>query len=377
MIRVFFLIRSLEIGGAERQLIEITRGLDKRRFAIAVASFYDGGAFAPEIAAIPGVRLIGLGKKTRWGAFPFLANLWRAVKDFRPDVLFGDMSPANELGWALARLVGAKAVWAIRASDVNFSYYGWLPAFLHDLGARLSGFPDLIIANSEAGRRSHEESGYSTERMIVIHNGIDTKAYRPDPEAGARVREEWRVGSDETLVGIAARLDPMKDHGNFLRAGSILARGRPRMRLVCVGRGPEAYARQLRELGESLGVGVLWAGARNDMPAVYNAMDLLCCSSDSGEGFPNSVAEAMACGVPAVTTDVGDLSILVGETGFLVAPGDPEALAAGMRAMLERLGSDREGTRRSARERIVSHFDVSRLAQKTSAALEAVVGDRV
>jgi glycosyltransferase involved in cell wall biosynthesis len=376
VIRVFFLIRSLEIGGAERQLVEIARGLDKNKFAVTVATFYDGGAFRPEMEAIEGVRLMSLGKGGRWDVFPFLRNLWKAVRANPPDVLFGDMSPANELGWVVGRIAGAKVVWAVQSSDVDFSYYGWLPAFLHALGARLSASADLIIANSNAGRRSHEESGYSADRMIVIHNGIDTAAYRPDRQAGARVRARWNVGPEEKLIGLAARLDPMKDHANFLRAAAILAEERPDARFACVGTGPEGYARRLRDLDAALGVGAIWAGARRDMPAVFSALDLACCSSDSGEGFPNAIAEAMACGVPCVATKVGDLSLLLGGTGVIVPPRDSRALAAGMKEMLERLDSNEESCRRSARQRIVSEFDVSRLTERTSAALEGLVASR-
>jgi glycosyltransferase involved in cell wall biosynthesis len=372
MIRVFFLIRSLEIGGAERQLIEIVRGLDKKKFGVTVATFYGGGAFRPEMEAIEGVRLVSLGKKGRWDLLPFLASLWKAVRVCRPDILFGDMSPANELGWAMGRMVGAKVVWALQSSYIDFSKYDWLLGFLHRLGALLSGRADLIIANSYAGLRYHEKTGYRCDRMTVIHNGIDTATYRPDPHASARVRAEWKIETGQRLIGIVARLDPMKDHPTFLRAAAILSRQRPDARFVCIGDGRAAYAEGLRELAASLGVGVIWAGARTDMPAVFNALDLACCSSNS-EGFPNAVAEAMACGVPCVATNVGDLSLLVGDTGVIVPPGDPAALAVGMTKMLARLEAGAEECRRAARDRVGTEFGVDRLSEKTAAALTSLV----
>jgi glycosyltransferase involved in cell wall biosynthesis len=373
MIRVFFLIRSLEIGGAERQLVEIARGLDKTKFDVTVATFYDGGAFRPAMQAIEGVRLVSLGKRGRWDILPFLWRLRRAVADSRPDILFGDMSPANELAWLAGRAAGARVAWAVQSSYVNFSDYDWLPAFLHRLGALLSPRADLIIANSHAGRRYHEEEGYSTDRMIVIHNGIDTATYKPDREAGERVRAAWGVGPEQKLIGVVARIDPMKDHPTFLRAAARLSRDEPDARFVCVGGGAESYIRELRDLAVSLGIDVLWAGARTDMPSVFNALDLVCCSSDSGEGFPNAVAEAMACGVPAISTDVGDLAILIGDTGVLVPSGDPAALAAGMRRSLEILRTGAEEARRRARQRIVSEFGVEKLSERTAAALESLV----
>ncbi len=374
MTRLFILIRSLEIGGAERQLVEMVRGLVKRGFAVTVATFYAGGALRPEIESIEGVRVVGLGKRSRWDV-SFLWNLWKVAREGRAQILFGDMSPANELCSLIGMVSGAKIVWCLRSSYMDFAKYDWLPAFLHRLGAILSPTADLIIANSEAGRRFHAENGYRHDRMIVIHNGIDTATYRPDAGAGQRLRAEWNVEEGNRLIGLVARLDPVKDHQTFLRAAAIVYSLRQDARFVCIGGGPEDYAKELREMAASLGVEALWAGERSDMRAVYNALDIACCSS-YGEGFPNAIAEAMACGVPCVATNVGDLSVLLGSTGVVVPPRDPRALAAGMKKLVERLDSNAENLRRSARERILSEFDASRLAERTSAALHDLLSDR-
>ena len=373
MIRVFILIRSLEIGGAERQLVEILRGLDKDCFELTVATLYDGGDFRPDVASIAGVRLLSLRKRGRWDVVPVLRRLWTAVRDSRPDILFGDMSPGNELCLLLGKLLGTRVVWCVQSSYVDFSLYDWLPRFFFRLSALLSRGPDLIIANSEAGRRYHMEEGFCGERMIVIRNGIDTARYRRDPGAGARVRSEWGIEKGTRLVGVVARLDPMKDHGTFLRAASRLAARKDDVRFVCVGGGPEAYAASLRALADAERVPVLWAGPRTDMPAVFSALDLACCSSDSGEGFPNAIAEAMSCGVPCVSTDAGDLPHLVGTTGVVVPRSHPAALADGLATMLARLDQDEEGCREAARTRVVSEFGVDKLAERTSAALLGIL----
>jgi glycosyltransferase involved in cell wall biosynthesis len=373
VIRVFILIRSLEIGGAERQLVEILRGLDRNRFELTVATLYDGGEFRPDVEAIAGVRLLSLRKRGRWDVVPVLRRLWAAARDSRPDILFGDMSPGNELCLLLGKLLDGRVVWCLQSSFVDFSLYDWLPRFFFRLSAVLSRGPDLIIANSEAGRRYHVSEGFHGDRMVVIRNGIDTARYRRDPRAGARVRSEWGIEEGARLVGVVARLDPMKDHGTFLRAASRLASRRPGVRFACVGGGSEAYVATLRALAAAEGVPVVWAGRRTDMPAVFSALDLVCCSSDSGEGFPNAIAEAMSCEVPCVSTDVGDLPVLVGETGVVVPRRDPAALADGLAAMLTRLDRAEAACRQAARARVVSEFGVDKLAERTSAALLAVL----
>jgi glycosyltransferase involved in cell wall biosynthesis len=370
--RLFILIRSLEVGGAERQLVMLLRGLDKSRFDVTVATLYDGGAFRPEIEAIAGVRLLSLGKRGRWDVVPALRRLWMAARDSRPDILLGYMSPGNELCLLLGKLLGTRVVWCLRSSYVDFSLYDWLPSFFFRLSAMLSRGPDLIIANSEAGRRSHQEEGFHGERMIVIRNGIDTSRYRRDPDAGARVRSEWGIEKGTRLVGVVARLDPMKDHGTFLRAASRLAARKDDVRFVCVGGGAEAYAASLRALADAERVPVLWVGQRTNMPAVFSALDLACCSS-SGEGFPNAIAEAMSCGVPCVSTDAGDLPHLVGTTGVIVPRCHPAALADGLATMLARLDQDEAACREVARTRVVSEFGVDKLAERTSAALLGIL----
>jgi glycosyltransferase involved in cell wall biosynthesis len=127
-------------------------------------------------------------------------------------------------------------------------------------------------------------------------------------------------------------------------------------------------------MAHALGIAdrVVWAGARPDMPAVYNALDLLVSSSAFGEGTPNVVAEAMACGIPCVVTDVGDSAAVVGDPQCIVPPGDAPALA---RAMLQRLDDlDRGAVAREAlRQRIVTRFSMEALIDRTEAALQPLV----
>jgi glycosyltransferase involved in cell wall biosynthesis len=198
-------------------------------------------------------------------------------------------------------------------------------------------------------------AGFRGSRMVVIQNGIDTTHFAPDLKAGLRLRASWQVPEDSLLIGIVGRLDPIKDHPTFLRAAAILAGSRPDVRFVCIGGGPEEYARCLRNLADDLGLcdKVIWPGfITNDMVAAYNALDL-CSSSSYGEGLSNAVAEAMACGVPCVVTAVGDSPLIVGDTGVVVPPKNPDALAAGWAAMIERLVGN-PGLRAAARKRIES-----------------------
>ena len=123
----------------------------------------------------------------------------------------------------------------------------------------------------------------------MVLNGIDTARFRPDAVGRARQRAAWRVGPAATLVGVVARLDPMKDHRNFLAAAARLAKVRNDLRFVCIGDGPEIYRNQMVRLGRALGLEreLIWAGAPADVTAAYSALDIAVNASAFGEGFSN------------------------------------------------------------------------------------------
>jgi glycosyltransferase involved in cell wall biosynthesis len=373
VLRLVFLIRSLEAGGAERQLAQLATSLDKRQFAVTVITYYPGGALAGDLAAQPGVTVISLDKQGRGDLFGFLGRLLRTVRAQKADIIHGYMWGANELAWVAGRLTGARVVWGVRASNVDFSHYDWGSRWLFRAGAWLSGRADLIIANSEAGRRHHAREGYAAERMIVIANGIDVDRFRPDAAARARVRAEWQIADDAIVVGIAGRLDPMKDHETFLRAAAQLLERLPAARFVIVGAGAEAAQPKLEQSVNDarLHQRLRWVGARQDMPAVYNAFDIAVSSSAFGEGFSNTVGEAMACGVPCVATDVGDAAVIIADSGRVVPPGRPDLLAD---AIADLAAVDRSDLGRRARHRIVRDYSTKALADRTASALLEMTG---
>lgn len=374
-IRVLFLIRSLDIGGAERQLHALVAGLDKSRFAVTVATIYDQGEMRAAFASLPGVRTISLHKQRRWDVRRFSATVWRTVRAERPHILHGYMGGANELSLVVGRLFGVKVVWGIRVSNLDFSRYIWSVGFLFRVGRLLSPLPDLIIANSESGRATHVARGYNPRRMIVIPNGIDTARFSPDLPAGRRWREAMGYGDRTPVIGCLARLDPMKDHPTFLRGAALVADTNDAVRFVCAGGGNAAYGARLKQLAAELGLGdrVAWIPAAEDPRGLYNGLDIVTSASAFGEGFPNILGEAMACEVPCVATDVGDSAAVIGDAGSVVPAGDAAALAAAWRQILGMPLEERAALGRRARDRIVREFTTARLAERTGAALEALV----
>lgn len=375
MTRIVFLISVLNRGGAEHQLTLLVKEIDQSKFDVTVVTVYDGGPLLPAIEAIPGIKIISLGKKGRGDYVRPLWKLFRTVGRIRPQIVHGYMGVSNILTLLVGKPFGAKVVWGLRASNVNFALYDRLSSWYFRLAAELSRFPDLIIANSYAGKSYHVAEGYSGQRMIVIPNGFDTEKFRPDRALGSHLRAEWGVPDNAVLIGLVARIDPMKDHATFLKAAALLAAEYEHVRFVCVGNGLPAYRQHLEELGRSLGLGdrLIWAGERGDMPAVQNALDIATSATAFGEGFSNTIGEAMACGVPCVVTDVGDSARLVGATGLAVPFGDPSSLAAAWRTIVATPPQQLAAQGQEARARIVRDFSQEALARRTERALASLL----
>jgi glycosyltransferase involved in cell wall biosynthesis len=366
LIPILFLCRQLGPGGAENQLLELVKGLDKGLFTPTIVTFYDGGELYRGATEIGGVKVVSLGKRGRWDLPVFAAKLIDICRRERPALIHGYLSVANELALLAGRIVGAKTIWGIRASTVAFKHYDWVHSTAFRAGALLSSFPDRIIVNSKEGRRHHIACGYDAHRMVVIQNGIDTHNFRPDVDARCRQRRAWQVHDNAVLIGIVGRMDPMKDHGTFFEAAALIAQRVPSSRFVCVGKGMDSGNLRLKALAADprIATKVIWAGFRDDMAEVYSAMDVLV-SSSMGEGFSSAIGEAMSCGVLCAVTNVGDSALIVGPTGIVVPPSCPGDLADAVQQIIALGINDRETRSAAARARIEERFGITRLVAET------------
>jgi glycosyltransferase involved in cell wall biosynthesis len=372
MIKVLFLMRSLEIGGAERQLTELVRNIDHAKFEIQVVTFYGGGPLETELDGVENVEVLSLGKSGRWDLLSFLAKLLGAEKTFSPHITVSYLDVPNSFNVLSGKLLGTKIVLGVSASYIDFSRYDWTAALVYRTGAVLSHFADRIIANSYAGEKYNIEHGYSAKNMSVIHNGIDTKTYTSDKQSGSKLRAEWGISESKLVVGLVGRLDPMKDYPNFLNAGLIINQRFTNVCFVCVGDGPASYREEMKTLAASLGLSnLVWAGARRDMPAVYNAFDIFV-SSSYGEGLAGVVGEAMSSGLPCVVTDVGDSAFAVGDTGLVVPPKNPELLANAIGKVLDMSDLERLELGQKARQRVLDHFSIEKMVSTYEALFENI-----
>jgi glycosyltransferase involved in cell wall biosynthesis len=373
--KILFFIRSLVVGGSQRQLVMLAEGLRQRGHDVLTAVLYTGG----EIDGAAGAtRIAALGKSGRWDMVGPLVRLRRLIRNERPDVIYAFQPTQTALAALLRpRRPPPRLVFGIRGAGIEARRYDALTALTYRLEALLAYRADLVIANSAAGRDDAIARGLPAERIAVVANGIDSEAMRPDADAGRAQRRAWGIGAGAFVVGCVARLDPMKDHAGFLAAAARFAAGAPDVRFVCAGDGPAAYREELAARARGLGIAdqVIWAGEVADVKAAYNAFDILTLPSAFGEGFPNVIGEAMACGVPVASTDVGDAGAIIGGLGEVVPPRQPELLSAAWERLRGRLARE-PGLRDAVRARMAADYGVAAMVGKTEALLRQLMTRR-
>jgi glycosyltransferase involved in cell wall biosynthesis len=352
--RLLFVTTALFIGGAEAMLSRLVAARPRLADDITVVSLLRGPSYADELRA-NGVTVLELDFSTAGGVLAGIVRIARLIVQSEPDIVQGWMYHGDLVALLALALSGrrrhTRLVWSIRCSDMDLTHYGRGIRLVVRACIALSSRPDLIVANSAAGMRVHLVLGYRPRRSVIIHNGVDPEAFKPDPAARVAVRKELAIAPDATVVAHVARLDPMKDHATLLAAMAQL----PALRALLIGPGTQRLAEAPN---------VLRLGSRLDVARLLAACDIAVSSSAFGEGFSNALAEGMACGLPAVATDTGDARDILGDTGLVVPPRDPQALAAALRTLAAETAAARAERGRRARARIVENFTVDHAARR-------------
>jgi glycosyltransferase involved in cell wall biosynthesis len=360
VIRVCHLITGLEVGGAETSLVRLLSGIDRGRFEHSVVSLTTAGSLGREIQRL-GIPLFTAGLAR--GRLPFgtIPRVVAALRSASPHVLQTWMYHADLAGYAATRFLRIPAlVWNVRASDVDMTRYGMLSTLVGHACAVFSEWPDAIVVNSESGRQHHARLGYRPPRWVVIPNGIDAAEFRPSATARADVRRELGLSEATLLVGLVARFDPIKNHRMFVQAAGAVARLHREAHFVMVGNEVTPRNLLLAQWIEEAGIRdrVALLGSRDDVARIDAALDVATLASHS-EGFPNVVAEAMACGVPVVVTDVGAASAIVGDTGIVVPPRDLIQFTNAIDRLLAEGAEARQIRGEAARLRIQSEYNLT------------------
>lgn len=362
MMRVTHVIDGLEVGGAEKMLASLLSAMDSERFRSEVISLTDIGPVGAEIERL-GIPVRSLNLRPRLLDAFAATRLLPMLRRSRPDLVQTWLYESDLLGGLAARLTrwSVPVVWSIHQGDLDPSRCKRRRLWAARACGLLSPFvPTRIISCSEVAAQIHMGIRYAPEKVVVIPNAVDVDHFVPAPAQRASVRHELGLADDTMLVGLAARMDPQKDHRGFLRAAAVIAREVPAAHFVLCGKDITRHNTKLTDwmAEEGLSSRCHLLGLRHDMARIHASLDVAVSSSAYGEALPVALMEAMACGIPCATTDVGDSGLLVDGTGSVVAPDDPQALAWAVIKLLTMEVTIRRALGSAGRKRIADQYSL-------------------
>ena len=361
------------MGGSERQVISLAKSMTDLGAEIHIAVIKSGGQLETDILGQPEIHLHCIGGSGHFSKLKYLLKLRSLVNSIEFNGVYGFL-PIPNLALLIARTIRNRPsiAWGVRSSDLDSTQYPKRVKMAMQLEKWLSKFPDIIITNSLAARAEYQLKGYS--KLHHIPNAIDTERFKPNPAARLRIRRKLGIPNNAPLIGLFARIHPMKDHATFLKAVKILIEKKPKARFICAGSISLGYSDleiSIKSAAINMGLdkNIFWLGSRNDPEYLMAACDLTTLTSDSGEGFPNSVAESIACGIPCVSTDIGDSANIIANFAPIVPAKNPEALALAWESTLNRYSIKQSRIALEMRQSIITRFSCDTIASLTLEAL--------
>jgi glycosyltransferase involved in cell wall biosynthesis len=356
----------MEVGGAQRQVVNLMRSLDSARFEQCLICLERKGALGEELER-NGFPVLALGKQGR--VHP--AMLWALVRELRrwkPEVVHTSVFTANLWGRLCAMAAGVPVRIAHEQSTVSLEKW-----YRRVLDWMLSWGTYRILAVSD-DLRTHilAEERLSASRVEVLYNAVDCEALR----SGSRETGKESAplpGQPGWRIGLVGRLEYRKDHVTLVRAAARVVEQMPQATFLLVGEGPDRgkIEEAIRTLGMERNVFLL--GERQDVAWILGQLDVYVLCSIT-EGLSLSILEAMAVGAPVLATRVGGNAELLdeGRAGLLTPAGEVEALAEAILCLLKDPERRRELARRAG-ERVTERFDVHAVARRLEAIYESGV----
>jgi glycosyltransferase involved in cell wall biosynthesis len=361
--KILILVRSLSVGGAERQAILNTIVLNEKKWNVTLAVFYHETLIYDQAMIPEKIQTIILSNSNKKSIFSVLKGLYKLVLKNNYCIIYSFTGVPNIIA-ALCKIIynNIKIIWGIRATNINQKFYPLkykIEVFIEKLLCRI---PDLIISNSNAGARDIIKKGYPSQKIAIIPNAIDTHRFKHPNKSIQYSKINWfKNAPGISVIGCIGRLDPMKDHKTLLHAFKYINDIDNTFRLAIIGQDPKGLKTELILLAQTLGIvnKIVWIEHCSEIENFYKSFDIFTLSSAYGEGFSNVLAESMACGVPCVATDVGDANVIIDNYGIVVPPNDSVALANGWLSIYKnKYSSDKLW------ESIDSRFSIQKLGER-------------
>lgn len=357
-LKVCHIITGLQAGGAEGALYRLCKA--QRTFDTTVVSLLDDGVYGDKLREL-GVEVITMNSRSLPSFVRGLIKLRGIVKEKQPDIIQTWMYHADLVGGVIAWGCRIPVCWGIRTSTVRGrTFMTWLVAKLCVL---ISGVvPRRAISCAKRAVEAHQAFGYRAP-FEVVPNGLDASRWNPGGAVNVR-RQDLGIPGNTFVLAHAARADRLKDHATLAIAFSAAHASKNDLRLLLCGAGLEPGSEYFGSLPFTLSArnAVIALGSREDLPNLWRLADGFVLSSVV-EGFPNVVVEAMASGLPCVVTDAGDAAEIVGDTGFIVTPAAPDALAEAILRLSTLEPDARKAMGAAARRRVEENYTMERMSE--------------
>ncbi|NYT76913.1 glycosyltransferase [Alcaligenaceae bacterium] len=327
--KILHVITGLHNGGAEGALYRLVAFDIQRGNHHIVVSLMDRGIYARRLEEV-GANVYCLSMPRGRVTLSGLVQLYRIIKEVKPDTVQTWMYHSDLIGGTIARLAGVRSVvWGIRHANLDPSKNSRMSLRIVKVCSQFSHLiPKKIVSCSVSATAVHQAIGYRADKFVTIPNGYALDVFKPNESVRTSLRSTLKIPPDTFVTGMVARFHEQKDHLNLLMALKLFRESNTE-NFICILAGTamssdnDLLMQQIEEAGLLGQIKLL--GPRNDIPAIMASLDLHILSS-VGEAFPNVLAEAMACGTPCVSTDVGDAALILGEYGWIVPAQNSHAL---------------------------------------------------
>jgi len=359
--RICFVLPSLEIGGTERQVLRMMKGLQDE-YEFLVLCTRREGTMAGDARRLGVVKVLNV--RGGWD-IRMRRRVEKELRRYNPEIVHSFMFGFDHQVNVAARNAGIPVILSSRRQLATWKK----PRHLR-LQRRANKLVDGIVTNSHAVARFAAEQESAPESLFhVIHNGIDLATFQSNADT-TQVRKRFNIPAFRTIIGIVANFSPVKDHDLFLEIVDRLTARRPEAHFLTVGNGPlrERFERALARRG--LADRVTSIKTLAELPDVYKLMSIsVLCSKV--EGFPNAVLESMATGTPVVAANVGGIPELIedGVTGTLVSGRDPEPFAAAIETLMD-IPDECRAMGERAKQRVQEQFSLDTMVSEYKALYE-------
>lgn len=369
-IKILYILPQQNIGGAETQMINLIKGLDKDIFDIYVGIIYGGKELEKEFKKILGANLILFNKKNRFDIRVFF-NIAGFIRKEKIDIVQTFLS--NHHAYLPVFMAGR----GIPIGGIRSTYSGEESfidrMFRFDITRLAVKLKKMcLIANSHAGRDIYLQHNFPKDRIFVIPNGIDVQKFSKGQ--AKKVRREFHL-ENKIVLGMISRLDKRKNHEELLEVFYYLQKKFTNLVLLIVGDGP--HMSNLKRIVSEKGMGssVIFTGMRKDIPDILHSMDIFVFPSKFPEGWPNAVGEAMCAGVPVISYSCGDIKHILknGYDGVITRP-------ASIRVDITLLIKDkkyRAYLSSNAKKKILHSFTVPIMVKSYEKIYKYVLGDEI